>query len=741
MVKKKFAKIMTATLVASMIMGMTVVANAEDDQSLSAQAAALAQEAVNAADAADAAQLLDDLNLQINTIVSDLEQANQLLKKAEAAYQAAVKAVDEAGSADELETAKNAAKKAYDDYKAAKDTQLYQAYLNMVGKASLIKKAYKVNENSVFGYGTESADNDYWKASRQFMILYLQYIFADKADLTITGKGGKLNANLDPYKKAAGMEEGVTADTTYGNYWVVSYTDENGNKVERYFNYHTAPEKDGNIIIVEKTWNEAVAAVEAVEGQEEVRAFVNSANTVYDETKNYNGVSKTLDNGTEEDVTDDTIYAATGLADDSKDNLDDFKAGLTYETREWYDLDHSDYIQQTVTGEPTNKTTELSIEEREFAEGTYVDHSDNFGGWFSWGTAGKVKEAVNEWLEKDEFNSATVKYEIKILGIPVGEETVNINSISDWDKFWANLGVSISGCKFNVEFKSTGHHTEKVIVEKIYADVKVETVKYSYEHTGFFKWEYVGSDPSYESKNVLIKTNVYTADEYTNKITQAYVEAVEGKAAIPAHWTEVAFAYSADYAATANEITSELARLDKAAKDASDAYDGKVEEIAGNNDAVTAAKAERDSVQSSVDTINDALTRANANLGRFAVIDEGDSEDIIPDANVPANVDVITDNVNVPADDANAAPAMNANLLVAQAPVAANQAPAVENVADENVPQASAKQVENVSDEAVPQASAADESHTSWLWLIILIVAVAAGVTGYTIYKKNKVEE
>ena len=76
------------------------------------------------------------------------------------------------------------------------------------------------------------------------------------------------------------------------------------------------------------------------------------------------------------------------------------------------------------------------------------------------------------------------------------------------------------------------------------------------------------------------------------------------------------------------------------------------------------------------------------------------------------------------------APAMNANLLVKEVPVAAdapaapaaNQAPAVENV----------------SDEAVPQASAADESHTSWLWLIILIVAVAAAITGYTIYRKNK---
>ena len=115
----------------------------------------------------------------------------------------------------------------------------------------------------------------------------------------------------------------------------------------------------------------------------------------------------------------------------------------------------------------------------------------------------------------------------------------------------------------------------------------------------------------------------------------------------------------------------------------------------------------------------------------------------------PAQQTIIQEVVAFNDGEVVAAPAMNANLLVKEVPVAAdapaapaaNQAPAVENVADENVPQASAKQVENVSDEAVPQASAAEESSFSWLWLIILIVAIAAAITGYTIYRKNRVEE
>ncbi|MCR5082219.1 MAG: hypothetical protein K6B15_01960, partial [Parasporobacterium sp.] len=682
MVKKKFAKIMTATLVASMIMGMTVVANAEDEATLSAQAKALEAVATEAANNAEGATTIDDLQLYVDQAAKSLSDAEALLAKAKAAYDAAVKAKDEAGTTADAQKAKADAEQALADYKKAKETVLYYAYQDMLNAAikkdengnavldkngnpeSVITRVYTgtENEDGTLSFGREDANTTYWAAAEKFMLLYLNYVYGDEATISAKDNNKSGLAEFAPNSVA----------DTYGNYWDVTLADGSVKK----FNFHVI-DKAGNIEIVDKTLHaevQAVEAVEAVEEQQEVTAFVNSANQVYDSFKNFNGISKTLDNGTTEDTTDDTIYAATGLLKDyCIDNFAAFTSGLRYDKHK---NALGEYTRETATY--ANETKEYSIEEREFADGTYVDHSDNYGGWFKWGAAGKVKDAVNEWLAKDEFNSATVTYEIKILGlIPAGEKTVNINSMSDWDKFWSNLGTSISGCKFNVEFKSTGHHTEKVIVEKVYADVTKHTESASWKKIiGPVYWVTENDPTDTSCGNMLVKTNVYSADAYTYKILQAYVapvEGVEGVDYVPEHWSEVVFAKSTDLTALFTEVAGKLESLAGDVTNTTTDYNNKVKELDDDDNAITAAGEEVSKIEDSITFIQGEVDRAKA-----VVIPEeennnenNNTENTTPDANVPANVDVITDNVNVAADDANAAaPAMNANLLVAQAPVA-----------------------------------------------------------------------
>ncbi len=176
------------------------------------------------------------------------------------------------------------AKETYNLYESLKSTDLFAAYQKMIAKANKITKVYTVSEKSAFGFGDEQASQEYWTVARKFFFSYLEYAFADKENITISGimdrDGG--------YEKNAGVNIGA-----YKHYASVKYT-ENGETVERFFNFH-AVKADGNIAIFEKTWHEKTDSVVAhwteevfetsdffASNEEELAANVEAAQAAYD---------------------------------------------------------------------------------------------------------------------------------------------------------------------------------------------------------------------------------------------------------------------------------------------------------------------------------------------------------------------------------------------------------------------------------------------------------------------------
>ena len=731
---------MTATLVASMIMGMTVVANAEDEATLSAQAKALEAVATEAANNAEGATTIGDLQLYVNQAAKSLSDAEALLAKAKAAYDAAVKAKDEAGTTADAQKAKADAEQALADYKKAKETVLYYAYQDMLNAAikkdengnavldkngnpkSVITRVYTgtENEDGTLSFGREDANTTYWAAAEKFMLLYLNYVYGDEA--TISAKD-----NID--SGLAEFAQGSVAKT-YGNFWKVTLAD----GTVKNFNLHVI-DKAGNIEIVEKTLHEAVDAVP------EIKEFVDAEGNVYKvATTSDETISVKSDDGNK-------LYLANEVFSNTN-NLDLYKATLS----------DNQSVTAVENAETTYTLDTITVAD-EYGKKDVKGQDDYNSGWLKWNETSKVKNKVSEWLAKEEGNTAKVSY--SVMGIKVTDEVIENNS--SWDAFWMNLGAFTGVGSFNVKFYSqvddynnvTASHEETGIVATTTADVTTNThVESGYmqkktEDVGFWffgEWVHLyyrevddhwvdTSTDTPQTENMTISTIVYRATEYTLTTTQ------EGEAYVPQHWSEVVFAKSTDLTALFAEVAGNLESLANDVTNATTDYNNKVQELEDDDNAIAAAGEEVTKIEGSISFIQGEVDRAKA-----VVIpeEENNNENNVtptPDANGPANQVVIQDVVAFNNGEVVAAPAMNANLLVAQAPVAANQAPAVENVADENVPQASAKQVENVSDEAVPQASAADESHTSWLWLIILIVAIAAAITGYTIYRKNKVTE
>ena len=176
------------------------------------------------------------------------------------------------------------AKEAYNLYESLKSTDLFAAYQKMIAKANKITKVYTVSEKSVFGFGDEQASQEYWTVARKFFLSYLEYAFADKENISISGVMDRDGG----YEKNAGVNIGA-----YKHYVSVKYT-ENGETVERFFNYH-AVKADGNIAIFEKTWHEKTDSVVAhwteevfetsdffASNEEELAANVEAAQAAYD---------------------------------------------------------------------------------------------------------------------------------------------------------------------------------------------------------------------------------------------------------------------------------------------------------------------------------------------------------------------------------------------------------------------------------------------------------------------------
>ncbi len=176
------------------------------------------------------------------------------------------------------------AKEAYNLYESLKSTDLFAAYQKMIAKANKITKVYTVSEKSAFGFGDEQASQEYWTVARKFFLSYLEYAFADKENISISGVMDRDGG----YEKNAGVNIGA-----YKHYVSVKYT-ENGETVERFFNYH-AVKADGNIAIFEKTWHEKTDSVVAhwteevfetsdffASNEEELAANVEAAQAAYD---------------------------------------------------------------------------------------------------------------------------------------------------------------------------------------------------------------------------------------------------------------------------------------------------------------------------------------------------------------------------------------------------------------------------------------------------------------------------
>ncbi len=779
MVKTKLAKVLSATLVASMILGMTAVVSADDTKSLSEQAAVLEETAKDAAEGAKNSTTLADLELNVNKAVKSLEDAEALLKQAQKAYDDALAIKDYKEAEAKLA-----------ECKELKETQLYLAYQAVLDAAkktdkdgneiSAVDRVYtgKEQEDGNLSFGREdinkSNSNAYWAAAENFMFLYIKYYYGD--DVKIAAKD-----NI-----ADGLAEFASnsVKNTYGNYWAVTLAD----GTVKNFNVHVI-DKLGNIAIVDKTLVPGTPAVDAVPGKEaEYKyAYVN-AEGVVDKTKTIEEEDALVFSG------DNNEYAYI-IRDEEAVNTD-----KKYKEKE-YDVN--------------TKNTTYSIGTIEVPDkfGTKFVPSTNteYYGWLEFNKTDEVKKDVKEYLEKDSNNAVEIKYGcyLDFLGWFTDKvEVFELMEISDWNQFWKNLGVASGLYYYSVNFgtqeedktKIESTHDETGIIATTTANVKIKKHKY---------------------ENRVVEINEYTADKYVYTMIQEAVEAKPAVAAVPQHWTEKIFVttLSEDLTTIFDKAKADLEVLEKAVDDAKaklpEGYDA-------NSDApdVTAAKDEMEKVQASVDTIkgyvesakgvtlpaddnnNDTPAAGDDNNNDTPAADDNnndtpaaddnnndtpaaddnnndtpaaddnnndtpaaddnkndtpavdDNNNTTPAANnnnqtpaAPANVNTITDNMTIAAtgDDTNAEPAMDANLFTQTAPVAndaqGNQAATngqqTENVADETVPQASAKQTENVSDEAVPQASAADESSISWLWLLILIAAAAAGITGYTIYKKN----
>ena len=208
-----------------------------------------AEEAVGQATAAEksAQEKYDQSEAKLEQANDKLAEAEKNLKLAQESLDASKNDIEKA--LQELEEAKNEAdllrqevNKNAKELSETKAAKLKAAYEKMMATAEGVEFTLYTGEASTKDgkdneytedFGREKASPEYWQDSLEYFKLYIEYIYGDKEEVSFDwSEQGEHFAKNNAYQ--------------------VSYKDEEGNTVTRYFNYHLADE-NGNISIYEKT--------------------------------------------------------------------------------------------------------------------------------------------------------------------------------------------------------------------------------------------------------------------------------------------------------------------------------------------------------------------------------------------------------------------------------------------------------------------------------------------------------
>lgn len=188
---------------------------------------------------------------------NDIEKALQELEQAKSEADALRQEVN--NNAKELAETKAAKLKAA--YEKMMTTAKEEEFTLYAGEAS---KEDGIDDEYTEEFGREKASAAYWKDSLEYFKLYIEYIYGDKEEVSFDWK-----------------EQGE--HFAKNNAYQVSYKDEDGNTVTKYFNYHLADES-GNISIYEKTeGSETYTETETIAEMKDI--FRSDASVNYEDIK------------------------------------------------------------------------------------------------------------------------------------------------------------------------------------------------------------------------------------------------------------------------------------------------------------------------------------------------------------------------------------------------------------------------------------------------------------------------
>ena len=486
---------------------------AADEAAQAAQDAAEAEtkeEAQTAVDtAADAVEKAEAAQAQAQ---QKYDEAKVELENAEAAAAVAKEALEAAQAsldmtAEELEAARIAADEAvayaealkeqvdadYAALQASKEAALAASEARMKETATnVVIKPYDVPEGANFG--TESAGGTYWDDSLDYFQKYIQYVFDEEANVSY-----------------AWVKQG--ADYAQNNYYQVSYTDENGETVTKYFNYHVI-DTDGNISVYEKELH-ITPGVEGQEGSDAEYAFTVENGT--DEAGN-SIVTKYEDVQSETDIVFDIVDengTTTGkiVKDENSELVSEVDDFGVYEST----LQHN---QSATKDETTVQTT--------YQNGT-VTIVDEYGTKditvesVSCARNKDVKRQVENYLEDystEDGYFVTITYK-NMFG---REETITVSDMNFWKGLWSSVS-SWAGSGYKVHLNQTvtdesnvvRSHEEAAVIATTTATITTTTTHTSgndgYQDTWGWKKNRFG-----------IKYWTIVTDAETNAMTAAQAE-------------------------------------------------------------------------------------------------------------------------------------------------------------------------------------------------------------------------
>lgn len=237
---------------------------------------------------AEAEKNLKQAQESLDASKNDIENALNELEEAKSEADALRQEVNK--NAQELAETKAAKlKAAYEKMMATAEGEEFTLYAGAASKEDGVDDEYSEE------FGREKASPEYWKDSLEYFKLYIEYIYEDKEDVSFDwSEQGQHFAKNNAYQ--------------------VSYKDEEGNTVTKYFNYHLADE-NGNISIYEKT--EGKETYTETETTTEMKEFFRS-----DASVNYEDIKKDTDIVLEKDLDEEGKAGKYLVKDDNSVKVD-----------------------------------------------------------------------------------------------------------------------------------------------------------------------------------------------------------------------------------------------------------------------------------------------------------------------------------------------------------------------------------------------------------------------------------